>query len=160
MNKLMCWLCILGAMLVFSVTAARINAQDVKHPDMEVIENDAGEQIVVVLGTNNPPDAKLYTIKEEEGAKGPILVVYYKPTGDMVQFFSKTTIRGKSEGPGVSLFANRVSPQIEKVIGQKSYERELKKRYLDLVAVDKSTIVGSERVNLEEIDKMIKKRRN
>ncbi|HMY37046.1 MAG TPA: hypothetical protein PKW36_13130, partial [bacterium] len=66
----------------------------------------------------------------------------------------------KSEGPGVSLFANRVSPQIEKVIGQKSYERELKKRYLDLTAIDKSTIVGSERVNLEEIDKIIKKRRN
>ncbi len=134
--------------------------QDIKHPDMETIFNDEGNEVVVVIATQQPPDPKLYAIKEESGQKGPILVVYYKPTGEMVVFFSKTTIKGKSEGPGVSIASNRVAPQIEKVIGQKSYDREIKRRYLDEILIDKTNLVGEELVNLKEVDKIIKKRRN
>lgn len=155
MNKwiLICWL----AVVVVAKTGV---AQDVKHPDMETIFNDEGNDVVVVTTTQQPPDPKFYVIKEETGGKGSILVVYYKPTGEMVVFFSKTTIKGKSEGPGVSIASNRVAPQIEKVIGQKSYDRDIKKRYLEDFLIDKSSLIGGELINLKEVDLLIKKRRN
>ncbi len=150
----------LTAVLFFTAFAvsASVKAQEIKHPEMEVIMNDQGEDIVVVVETQLPPDPNLYTVKEEEGPKGPILVVYYK--GEMIQFFGKTTIKGKIEGPGVSLFVQRVPPQIEKVIGQKSYVPDIKKRYLELILFDKYELLNPDRVDLGEIDQIIKRKRN
>lgn len=142
------------------IIVSSLDAQEIKHPEMETTFNDQGEEIVVVVATQMPPDPNLYIIKEEEGPKGPILVVYYKPTGDMVTLFGKTTIKGKIEGPGVSLFVQRVPPQIEKVIGQKSYVPDIKKRYLEIIMIDKYTLLNQDRVDLGEIDKIIKRKRN
>jgi hypothetical protein len=142
------------------MTFSPLKAQEIKHPEMETIFNDKGEEIVVIVATQMPPDPNLYTIKEEEGPKGPILVVYYKPTGDMVTLFGKTTIKGKIEGPGVSLFVQRVPPQIEKVIGQKSYLHDIKKRYLELIMIEKYELLNPDRVDLGEIDQIIKRKRN
>lgn len=142
------------------IVVGSLDAQEIKHPEMETTFNDQGEEIVVVVATQMPPDPNLYIVKEEEGPKGPILVVYYKPTGDMVTLFGKTTIKGKIEGPGVSLFVQRVPPQIEKVIGQKSYVPDIKKRYLEIIMIDKYTLLNQDRVDLGEIDKIIKRKRN
>ena len=158
MNKL---LFIIAAVFFGCVIfASSLDAQEIKHPEMETTFNDQGEEIVVVVATQMPPDPNLYIVKEEEGPKGPILVVYYKPTGDMVTLFGKTTIKGKIEGPGVSLFVQRVPPQIEKVIGQKSYVPDIKKRYLEIIMIDKYTLLNQDRVDLGEIDKIIKRKRN
>ena len=144
----------------FASVSRTAYTQEIKHPDMEVITDENGQQIVVVVQTQRPPDPRLYLVKEEEGPKGPILTVIYKPTGELVQFFATTTIKGKAEGPGVSLFASRVAPQIEKVIGQKTYEREIKRRYLDLIFIDKNILIAPEKVDQDEIDRMLEKKRN
>lgn len=137
-----------------------VQAQEIKHPDMETTFNEQGEEIVVVVQTQQPPDPRFYEVKEEEGPRGMILVVYYKPTGDMVTLFGKTTIKGKVEGPGVSLFVQRVPPQIEKVIGQKSYIPDIKKRYLESILFEKYELLDPDRVDLGEIDRIIKRKRN
>ena len=158
MNKLL--FMIAAVLFGCVILVSSLNAQEIKHPEMETTFNDQGEEIVVVVATQMPPDPNLYIVKEEEGPKGPILVVYYKPTGDMVTLFGKTTIKGKIEGPGVSLFVQRVPPQIEKVIGQKSYVPDIKKRYLEIIMIDKYTLLNQDRVDLGEIDKIIKRKRN
>ncbi len=150
---------IFGGMAVHGVLTS-LRAQEVKHPDMEVVTDDNGEQVVVVVATQRPPDPRLYVVKQEETPKGPLLTVIYKPTGELVQFFNTTTIKGKAEGPGVSLFASRVAPNIEKVIGQKSYEREIKRRYLDLIFIDKERLIEAEKIDKKEIDRMLERRRN
>ncbi len=137
-----------------------IQAQEIKHPDMETMFNEQGEEIVVVVQTHQPPDPRFYEVKEEEAARGMILVVYYKPTGDIVTIFGKTTIKGKVEGPGVSLFFQRMPPQIEKVIGQKSFIPDIKKRYLESILFEKYELLDPGRVDLGEIDRIIKRKRN
>lgn len=150
-----------ATVLLLSMVSSSGHAQEVKHPDMELITTDQGEDLVVVIGTQQPPDPTLYEVKEEEGPKGqPIYVVYYIPTGEFVIFFNRTTIRGKAEGPGVSLFQTRVKPAIEKVIGQKTYERDIKKRYLDIVFPDKEKVAGQQKIDNDDIDKVIKRKRN
>ncbi|MCB0834191.1 MAG: hypothetical protein KDC45_12070 [Bacteroidetes bacterium] len=144
--------CLLGHTGLFS--------QEIEHPAMELSENENGEQIVIVTATGRAPDPRFYVVKEEQSGDKTILAVYYKPTGDLVGVFAKATIRGKVEGPGVSLFQSRVAPEIEKVIGQKSYEKELKRRYLDLVLLDKADFIDADHLNLSEIDKMVKRKRN
>jgi hypothetical protein len=158
MYKFILFLAVIG--FGMTLTLSSIQSQEIKHPDMETIFNDKGEEVVVVSATQMPPDPNLYTVKEEEGPKGIMLVVYYKPTGDMVLFFGKTTIKGKIEGPGVTLFAQRVPPQIEKVIGQKSYVNDIKKRYMELIAIEKYELLNPDRVDLGEIDEIIKRKRN
>ena len=148
---------LLWAVLGFSQTSY---AQEVKHPDMELTEDENGEQVVVVIATQQAPDPKLYTVKEEQAGDKTIFVVYYKPTGETISFFTKSTVKGKVEGPGVSLFNRRVAPEIEKVVGQKSYDKEIKRRYLEMVFVDKADFLNTESVDLTEIDKILKKRRN
>lgn len=140
--------------------SANTFAQEVKHPDMELIEDDQGEQVVVIMGTERVPDPKLYVIKEEQTATATVYVVIYKPTGEQVTFFTKSTVKGKVEGPGVSLYNSRVTPEIEKVVGQKSYDKEIKRRYLDVVFIPKADFLRTESVNLKEIEKILKKRRN
>jgi hypothetical protein len=140
--------------------AERSYAQEVKHPDMELSEDENGQPVVVVVATQKTPDPKLYTVKEEQAGDKTIYVVYYKPTGETISFFTKSTIKGKVEGPGVSLFNRRVAPEIEKVVGQKSYDKEIKRRYLDLVFIDKADFLNTQSVDLKEIDKILKKRRN
>lgn len=148
--------------LVGSVFVTRsASAQEPRHPEMELITTDEGEDIVVVVATQQPPDPTLYEIKEEQGAKGePILVVYFIETGEFVQFFNRTTVKGKAEGPGVSLFQSRVKPAIEKVIGQKTYERDIKKRYLSIAFPEKEKLIEERRVDNDDIEKVIKRRRN
>lgn len=140
--------------------SVRLMAQEVRHPDMELIEDVNGEQVVIVTATGKAPDPKLYAVKEEQAGDKTLYVVYYKPTGDQVIFFTKSTVKGKVEGPGVSLFNRRVGPEIEKVVGQKSYDKEIKRRYLDMVFIDKADFLNTDNVDLKEIDKIIKKRRN
>jgi hypothetical protein len=53
-----------------------------------------------------------------------------------------------------------VAPEIEKVVGQKSYDKEIKRRYLEMVFVDKADFLNTGSVDLTEIDKILKKRRN
>ncbi len=150
-----------GALLLaFGSLTARIEAQEVKHPDMETFITESGDEIIVIAGTQTPINPDLYDVKEEEGPKGPILVVYYRPTGEMVTLFGKTTIKGKVEGPGVTLFPQRVPPQIEKVIGQKSYDRDIKRRYLELIYFDKFDLMNPDKINLGEINEILKRRRN
>ncbi|MBX7152469.1 hypothetical protein K1X84_12570 [bacterium] len=158
MYKLFLSIFVLMAALILN--APLTAQQEIKHPDMETIFDDQGNEIVVEVTTQRPPDARFYDVREEEGPKGPILAVYYKPTGDLVTIFLKTTIRGKAEGPGVSLFQSRVAPQIEKVIGQKSYEKDIKRRYLDLLFVDKTKFLDREKIDKKEIDEIIKRKRN
>jgi len=138
-----------------------IHAQEVKHPEMELSTNDKGEDVVVVVATQRPPDPNKYEVRTEKGKAGnDILAVYYINTGELVTFFARTTIKGKVEGPGVSLFLSRVAPQIEKVIGQKSYERELKRRYLELVYTDKNKLRTADRQDDEEVKKIVERKRN
>lgn len=149
-----------GMLLMGFLISARSFAQEVKHPDMDIIEDQNGEQVVIVIATGQPPDPKLYTVKEEQAGDKTVYVVYYKPTGEQISFFTKSTVKGKVEGPGVSLFNRRVGPEIEKVVGQKSYDKEIKRRYLDMVFIDKADFLQTDNVDLKEIDKIIKKRRN
>jgi hypothetical protein len=150
------------SLIIFVALSARpFHAQEVRHPDMELITDDRGEEIVVEVATQRPPNPNLYEVREEEGAKGqPILAVYYRPTDELVVFFSRTVIKGKVEGPGLTLFFDRYQPEIEKVIGQKSYEKDIKRRYLDLIWIDKGDLVDAGPVNVKEVDQMLKKRRN
>jgi hypothetical protein len=150
-----------ATIFLLSILSTSGRAQEVRHPEMELITTDQGEELVVEIATQQPPDPTLYEVKEEEGPKGqPIYVVYYIPTGEFVIFFNRTTIRGKAEGPGVSLFQTRVKPAIEKVIGQKTYERDIKKRYLDIVFPDKEKVAEKQAVDKDDIDKVIKRKRN
>lgn len=137
-----------------------IHGQEVRHPDMELITDDQGQEIVVVIATQRPPDPRVYEIREEEGTKGPILAVYHRATGDLVQIFARTIVKGKVEGPGLTLFFDRYQPEIEKVIGQKSYEKDIKHRYLDLIWIEKADLLANEPVNTKEVDKALKRRRN
>lgn len=158
MNK---WLNWIGSLLLLILVGSiySLRAQEIQHPVMETTFNEQGEEIVVDAATGKPLNPQLYEVKEEEGPKGMILVVYYKPTGQMVTLFGKTTIKGKVEGPGVSLFVQRLPPQIEKVIGQKSYITDIKKRYLEPVYIEKYELVEPEPVDMREIDQVIKRRR-
>jgi hypothetical protein len=159
--KINYWFCIFlfGAILILSDMDVSY-AQEVKHPDMELTENENGEQVVVVIATQNPPDPKLYVVKEEEAGDKKVFSVIYKPTGETISFFTTTTVKGKVEGPGVSISNRRVAPEIEKVVGQKSYDKELKRRYLELVFPDKGEFLFTDQLNQKEIDDIIKKRRN
>lgn len=154
-------LAVISGLLFAGLSLTRVGyAQEVKHPDMELTEDENGQQVVVVTATQQAPDPKLYTVKEEQAGDKTIFVVYYKPTGETISFFTKSTVKGKVEGPGVSLFNRRVAPEIEKVVGQKSYDKEIKRRYLEMVFVDKADFLNTASVDLTEIDKILKKRRN
>lgn len=144
----------------FGAAGALLKAQEIRHPEMELITNDEGVEVVVVISTQKPPDPRVYEVREEEGAKGPILAVYHRATGDLVQFFGRTIVKGKVEGPGLTLFFDRYQPEIEKVIGQKSYEKDIKNRYLDLIWVEKADLLGTEPVDVKEVDKALKRKRN
>ena len=153
--------CIFAILSVFALRQQGLSAQEVKHPEMELSTNDKGEDIVVVVATQRPPDPNKYEVRTEKGKSGnDILAVYYINTGELVTFFARSTIKGKVEGPGVSLFLSRVAPQIEKVIGQKSYERELKRRYLELVYTDKNKLRLVDPQDDSEVKKLTERKRN
>ena len=153
-------LIVLAAVIGISIPGQDVQAQDIEHPEMETVLNDNGEQVVVLVGTEQPPDPTRYSVVEEEGAQGPILAVYYIPDGSLVTFFSTTRIKGKAQAPGVSFFPSRKKPEIEKVIGERSFEKEIKHRFVNELFISKEDFLFTEKANYDEIKKMLEKPRN
>ena len=150
-----------AAVLALGLTLGRsVQAQEIQHPEFEQVFNDIGEQVVVVAGTNQPPNPSLYNVREEEGARGPILAVYYIPDESLVVFFNITRLKGKAQAPGVQFFPQRVSPAIEKVISERSFDKEIKNRFVDELLFAKDDFILSDDIDNDDIQAALNRPRN
>lgn len=88
--------------------------------------------------------------------EGSVISVYDRED-NLVGFKSITTVKAKAEGPGVLLIPSRMKPDIEKVIAEKTYDKELKSHYLEPVFMDKAKLLTPKKMSVKELNETIEK---